>query len=181
MASGTMAPTFRKPRKMGQPRSWWRILCSGLGSVVVVSPRACPERNRRVSQRRRDLGHPAPNRAKSKSQAAHNLGIPPFAKSAKDGPPGERWGSLTRAGAKEGQSPRGFAVGNPTLCKKRKGWATRLFSREKRRGNLVHRRSRAAAGIGRVQQLSGVLGRGSSRFWCGRLGSCSRGPGLLLR
>jgi hypothetical protein len=125
MASGTMAPTFRKPRKMGQPRSWWRILCSGLGSVVVASPRACPERNRRVSQRRRDLGHPAPNRAKSKSQAAHNLeshplqrtqrmghpakggaaslvpaqrranpqggsqlGIPPFAKSAKDGPPG---------------------------------------------------------------------------------------------
>jgi hypothetical protein len=65
------------------------IQCSGRGRVRAPAPIACPERSRRVSQKRRDLGHPDVEvSTESKSLEAYSRGIPPFAKDAKDRAPG---------------------------------------------------------------------------------------------
>ena len=58
MASGSVVPTFRKPRKVGQPLSWWRKggPASESKSQVVYGRESHP------LQRTQRMGHPAMQR-----------------------------------------------------------------------------------------------------------------------
>jgi hypothetical protein len=167
------------------------IQCSGRGRVRAPAPIACPERSRRVSQKRRDLGHPDVEvSTESKSLEAYSRGLPPFAKDAKDGAPcffskilsdlscrfvcRQSQGQRQRARVPAPHLQSFHTLQNLHTCK------VTTLAKVRRRGRVARVHTGFSTSFFR-QQLSGGLGRGSIPFWCGRLGCGSRGLGLLLR
>jgi hypothetical protein len=191
VASG--CPPFENRERWGSfGRGGAKVSRSSVSSVVVVGGLV--------------VATPPKLRTRSKSQAGLQLGIPPFAKNAKDGElcdaalPSRRARTICLDAAPEFLLITLASLINTTqpLRKIRQldrlrdaseasETEARVFMGSLRHGckpypsrtHFMRRLRNDPASIG--AGLSGRLGRGSIRFWCGRSGCGSRGPGLLLR